>query len=172
MINHSSLNEAIVLSFKNKKRICRKMCSKPEYFLTNNPSGKPLSTIFRDAIESKNVICVIELVRIYKIDLEKEVEGTSWLPLALAAMKNDVSTIQGLVILGSKIEGKSGFLEFTALHAAVFGDAHNACRELLELGADPLCRSKNWSTPMNIAIRMNCKEIKEILINTEKKTTN
>lgn len=163
-IDWPTLNEAADLSFKIKRRISRKMCTKPECV----DSTKPLSTIFRETIESKNAIYALELIRTHKIDLEQEVEGTSWLPLGLAAMKDDVVMIHALLIFNAKLDGKSGYLELTALHASVYGDARNACRELLKLGADPFIRSKNWSTPMNIAVRMNCKEILKILSETKK----
>lgn len=155
-----TLNEAVELSFKNKRRIRRRMCSKAIIISLS----KPLTTLFREAIEERNSLYAVELIRNYKIDLEKEVEGTSWLPLALSAMKNDTNTVDSLITLGSKIEGKSGPLEFTALHASILGHCFDTFKLLLELGANPFCQNRNLTTPLHLSTRMECIEIRKILL--------
>lgn len=78
-------------------------------------------------------------------------------------MQDDILMINLLVNLGAKLEGKSGCLQFTALHAASLANSSKACKALIDLGANPLSNDTKKSTPFHIASRLKCKEVLEIL---------
>lgn len=129
-----------------------------------NYSPELSSALLREAIKSRDVLAAIKAIEVYNINLEKELEGTTWLPLAYAAMHDDPPMIRTLISFGANLDGRSGALEFSALHAASFGNACKSCQALIDLGAELFLNDKNRCTAIHIASRLRHMEVVKILI--------
>lgn len=112
-------------------------------------TGVLVSAEIHDAAERGDMATVRKLVgQDRKVIQQKDKAGN--LPLHLAALKADVEIMQALLKAGAGVNAK-GFDDMTPLHYAAKANSEQACRLLLENGADRSALNALSQTPAKLA---------------------
>lgn len=103
---------------------------------------------------------------IVNVNINDELEGTTWTPLAFASLHGDIPIVTAALSAGAKINGTSSSLRYTALHAAVMNDQADIVKMLLDNGANMLLVNYDGISPRQLAIQWDHQRIMEIFNKT------
>ena len=115
------------------------------------------------AAKGGNVDCLRELLEAGADPNDRDTRGQT--PLLLACKLKHTKAVEVLLDYECDVNGQDTSSGKTALHWSIQNGEVNQVTELLDAGADPNIKDKNWTTPFLLALSVGgCKEIVELLL--------
>ena len=135
-----------------------------EESLTKSEYTRSSSANLRDAIVSHDTIKATQ--ELTNVSIDNELEATTWTPLAFASLHGDIPIVTAILLTGARIDGISGALRLTALHAASMNDQADVVKILIENGADTEITDLNGRTARQTAIKWNHTKVMDVFNKT------
>ena len=132
--------------------------------LTKSECVRSSSANLRDAIVSHDTIKATQ--ELTNVSIDNELEATTWTPLAFASLHGDIPIVTAILLTGARIDGISGALRLTALHAASMNDQADVVKMLIENGADTEITDLNGRTARQTAIKWNHTKVMDVFNKT------